>query len=636
MCGITGLMHREPDRPVNRELLAAMNAAILHRGPNSDGFFFADNLGMAMRRLAIIDLSGGDQPIFNEDGKVAIVFNGEIYNYRDLRAELDRAGHVFKTSSDTEVLVHGYEQWGDELLPRLNGMFVFSIWDSRRQRLLIARDRMGEKPLYWHYGAQGLAWASEAKALIALPWIERRIDPLALHHYLTLQYTPDPLTIYAGIQQLPAAHKLVFTADAEPCIERWWQLEFEPKWQLGEAEIIEQARQLLTAAVERQLVSEVPLGAFLSGGIDSSIIVALMAERTHEPVRSFSIGFDERYFSETHYARQVAERYGTDHQEFIFRPADLVRVIEGVAAAVDEPFADPAALPLYELARQTRRHVTVALSGDGGDETLAGYRRYVLDGWLQPYAALPPLITQQLVPAAAALLPEPWWLPEDQNPITGVKRLGQFSAVSHKASLVRWGSYFSHGEKLALYTDRWQDELAGIDTAGWIAAAYDQAHARSLLDATLAADHTTYLAGDLLPKTDRMTMAHSLEARAPFLDAEWVMWTARLPARYKVRGRQTKWLLKAAFADKLPADIAARGKQGFSVPVSYWLRNELRDWAYERLVANRQLDDWLRPAAVRQLFDEHQAGHCNHGKKLWALLMLGLWMEQNHRNGWVH
>ncbi|WP_129633113.1 asparagine synthase (glutamine-hydrolyzing) [Candidatus Oscillochloris fontis] len=628
MCGICGILH--PDtRPVNADLLRQMNDQIIHRGPDSDGFFVDGRVGMAMRRLAIIDLSGSSQPIFNEDRSVAIVFNGEIYNYRELRAELLLHGHQFATDGDTEVIVHAYEQWGDALLPRLNGMFVFSIWDARQQRLLIARDRMGEKPLYWHQSREhGLVWGSEAKAVLAAPWVERRIDPLALHHYLTLQYTPDPLTIYAGISQLPAAHKLVVEAGHAPRIERWWRLAFEPKIALSDAEAIEQARRLLPAAVERQLVSEVPLGAFLSGGIDSSIIVALMAERTREPVRTFSIGFEERHFSETHYARQVAERYATEHHEFIFRPADLVRVIEGVAAAADEPFADPAALPLYELARQTRRHVTVALSGDGGDETLAGYRRYVLDGWLRPYTLLPHVVTQRLVPSLAALIPEIWWLPEDRNPITGIKRLGQFAAVSHKASLVRWGSYFSQREKLGLYTEQWRDQLASIDTADWLAVAYDQARARSLLDRTLAADHVTYLAGDLLPKTDRSTMAHSLEARAPFLDAVWVEWTARLPARFKVRGRNTKWLLKAAFGEKLPPQVAARGKQGFGVPVGDWLRNELRSWTEERLLHNPTLEAWLRPEAVSELVHEHMSGKVNHGKKLWALVMLGVWVEQ--------
>ncbi|MEP7190047.1 MAG: asparagine synthase (glutamine-hydrolyzing), partial [Roseiflexaceae bacterium] len=500
--------------------------------------------------------------------------------------------------------------------------------DKKKQKLLLARDRMGEKPIYWHYSSEGLLWGSEAKVLLVAPWVERRVNPLALHHYLTLQYTPDPLTIYEDIHQLPAAHKLVIEGSGPPQVSRWWQLAFEPKWDRSESEIIEQARELLGMVVKRQLVAEVPLGAFLSGGIDSSIIVALMAERLSEPVKTFSIGFDERHFSETHYARQIATRYSTDHHEFIFRAADLVRVIEGVITATDEPFADPAALPLYELARQTRQHVTVALSGDGGDETLAGYRRYALDGLLRPYAALPAWFTQRAVPAATALLPEAGWIPEDRNPITGLKRLGQFSAITPKASLARWGSYFGQGEKLALYNDDLREAFEHIETANWIAAVYDQAHASSLLDRTLYADHVTYLAGDLLPKTDRMTMAHSVEARAPFLDAAWVEWTARLPERYKVRGLKTKWLLTAAFGDKLPPEIAKRGKQGFGVPIGHWLRHELRDWSRERLLDNPALNTWFRPVEIQRLLDEHDGGRVNHGKRLWALLMFGVWQDQ--------
>lgn len=629
MCGICGYL--SSNTPVERELLGRMNATIVHRGPDSDGFFINGRIGLAMRRLAIIDVAGGDQPIGNEDGSLQVVYNGEIYNYRALQAELETCGHHFATNSDTEVVVHGYEQWGDAMLPRFNGMFALALWDSRRQRLLLARDRMGKKPLYWHHSARGLVFGSEAKAVLAAPWVERRIDPMALHHYLTLQYTPDPLTIYRDVQQLPAAHKLVIEADGQPQISRWWQLEFEPKWTDSEHDVIARARALLSAAVERRLMSEVPLGAFLSGGLDSSIVVALMADRLREPVKTFSIGFEEAAYSETKYARLIAERYHTDHHEFIFRPTDLVRVIEGAISAADEPFADPAALPLYELARQTRQHVTVALSGDGGDETLAGYRRYVYDGLLGPYAALPQWFTQRAVPALMGWLPDTARLPEDRNPITALKRLGQFSAVTPKASLVRWGSYFSHTDKLALYADRWRDELTSIDTADVIATAYDDAHARTRLDRTLHADHVTYLSGDLLPKTDRMTMAHSVEARAPFLDADWVEWTARLPGRYKTRRLQTKWLLTAAFADKLPPDVLKRGKQGFGVPLGLWLNRELRSWTRERLIDNRALSEWFKPAAIEQLLRQHDSGRINHGKRLWALLMVAVWLEINER-----
>jgi len=629
MCGICGfvLQHRfEEDRS---SLLEGMNDILVHRGPDSDGYYLNGDIGMGMRRLSIIDLVSGDQPIFNEDGSIAIVYNGEIYNFQELRDQLQRYDHKFMTNSDTEVIIHAYEQWGDECLLKFNGMFVFSLWDDKRKRMLIARDRMGQKPLYWHYSSHGLLWASEAKALLKAPWLQPDINKLALHHYLTLQYTPDPLTIYDGIYQLPAAHKLVLEDGQKPKISRWWQLVFEPKWQIDDREAIEHARELIKAGVRRRLISEVPLGAFLSGGIDSSIIVALMSEESSFPVKSFSIGFEESHYSETEYARQIAQRYGTDHHEFIFRPEDLINVIEGVIYATDEPFADPAALPLYELARQTRKHVTVALTGDGGDETLAGYRRYALDKFLGPYANLPDWITQKAIPAGVSYLPEPGWIPEDRNPLTGLKRLGQFSSTTEKASLVRWGSYFNHEDKLSLYHDDWREELSGEYTENLLAMAYDQANADSLLDRTLYADQMTYLSGDLLPKTDRMTMAHSIEARAPFLDANWVEWTARLPEKYKVRRMQTKWLLRNGFPEEIPANIRSRGKQGFSIPVGQWLRKELREWTQEILMDNKSLSGIVKPQAIENLYMEHQKGRVNNGKKLWALLMVAIWAGNN-------
>jgi asparagine synthase (glutamine-hydrolysing) len=627
MCGICGQLCPDRGRTVERELLQRMNSALRHRGPDSEGYYAKDCVGLAISRLAIIDVAGGRQPISNEDGSVVVVFNGEIYNFRELRAELQDAGHRFSTKSDTEVIVHAYEEWGDEALHRFNGMFAIALWDEHRERLLLARDRMGKKPLYWHHSAQGLLWGSEAKAILAASWVERRVNSLALHHYLTLQYIPDPLTIFDGVHRLPAAHKLVVERYGAPQVSRWWQLKFEPKWKISDEEAIERTRAILSAAVERRLISEVPLGAFLSGGLDSSTVVALMAERTSQPVKTFSIGFEERRYSETHYARQIAERYRTDHHEFIFRSEDLERVIEATIVATDEPFADPAAVPLFELARQARQYVTVALCGDGGDETLAGYRRYAVDGLLRPYAALPAWITQRAVPAATAILPDPTWIPEDRNLITALKRLGQFSSTTPKASVVRWGSYFTHNQKLALYTEDWRDRFAAIDTADWIAAVYDKAQASTLLDRTLHADHVAYLAGDLLPKTDRMTMAHSVEARAPFLDTEWVDWTARLPEHFKIRRLSTKWLLKAAFTDMVPRNIRSRGKQGFGMPIGAWLRNELRDWACDRLLHNGSLSQWFRPAAVQCLLAEHDSGRINHGKRLWALLIFAIWFH---------
>jgi asparagine synthase (glutamine-hydrolysing) len=559
-----------------------------------------------------------------------VVYNGEIYNFLELRKELEEIGHCFKTHTDTEVIVHAYEQWGDSALLRFNGMFAFSLWDVKKHRLLLARDRMGKKPLYWHFSKEGLIWGSEIKALLKAPWVGREINPLALHHYLTLQYAPDPLTFYQNIYSLPAAHKLVLTPRGEPVISRWWQLSFVPKWRISEAEAIEQAREILSASVRRRLISDVPLGAFLSGGIDSSIIVALMAENSATSVKTFSIGFEEPRYSETRYARMIAERYQTDHHEFIFRPDDLVNVIEGMVASFDQPVADPAALPLYELARQTRKHVTVALCGDGGDETLAGYQRYFLDSWLDSYARLPAWLTQKLVPSLLDFFPEPSWIPEDRNILTGLKRLNQFAKTTHKASLVRWGSYFTHEEKLALYSDGMKETFAEIRTEDWLADFYDQARATSLLDRTLSTDHVTYLSGDLLPKTDRMTMAHSLEGRSPFLDPEWIEWTARLPEKIKVRGLQTKWLLKASFKNRLPSGIVERGKQGFGVPVGSWLNSDLKVWSRRIIFETPALQDWFRISSLDTLFGEQENGRVNHGKRLWAILLFAMWLSNQN------
>ncbi len=626
MCGICGLLRPSDTEPIEREFLQRMNRTLHHRGPDSEGYYLSKQIGLAVSRLAIIDVAGGHQPISNEDSSIFVVFNGEIYNFREIRAQLQLAGHSFSTNSDTEVVVHAYEEWGDAALDHFNGMFAFALWDERRERLLLARDRMGKKPLYWHYSAQGLLWGSEARALLVAPWVDRRVHALALHHYLTLQYVPDPLTIFEGIHRLPAAHKLVVERGTDPKVSRWWQLKFEPKWKMTDEDAIKQARTLLENSVEHRLIAEVPLGAFLSGGIDSSIVVALMARRSAQPVKTFSIGFEEMEYTETHYARQIAEQYQTDHHEFIFRSQDLTRIIEETIVASGEPLADPAALPLFELARQARQSVTVALCGDGGDETLAGYQRYRLDSLFRTYTALPEWITQCIVPAVTRLLPEPTWIPEDRNFITGLKRLRQFAATTSKASIVRWGSYFNHDQKMALYNDDLRNQLAAVETADWIASAYDEAHAINMLDRTLYADHVTYLSGDLLPKTDLMTMAHSLEARAPLLDVDWVEWTARLPRRFKVRHGKTKWLLRAAFPDLVPKSIRFRSKQGLGVPVGNWFRKELKNWARERLLSN-SLSEWFQPAVVERLLVEHNGGIINHGKRLWALVVFAQWLE---------
>lgn len=628
MCGICGYFDPKSQYHVERSLLEKMNNTMTHRGPDSQGYYFNNNIGMAMCRLAIIDVKGGDQPVTNEDGTVVVMFNGEIYNYQEIRGELEKLGHRFSTQSDTEVIVHAYEEWQDNALNKFNGMFAISLWDESKRCLLLARDRVGKKPLYWTFSNEGILWSSEAKALLVAPWVRRSINPSALYHYFTLQYIPNPLTIFDGIYQLPAAHKLIICEEGLPHLTRWWQLSFVPKYPNNEKEIINVSRDLLRMAVERRLIAEVPLGVFLSGGIDSSVIVALMAEKISAPVKTFTIGFEEHQYSELIYAKKIAERYRTEHYEFMFTPNKLAELSESIIDAMDEPFADPAALPLYELSRQARAHVTVALCGDGGDETLAGYRLYTFDTLFRLFNSLPEFIRGK-VPKAFDVIAKGFRHFNQKRYYSKIIRLGELVKISQKAPQVLWRSYFSQDEKQSLFTDNFYEALDSIDTHESILEHFYSAQAISLMDRTLYTDMVTYLPGDLLPKTDRMSMAHSLECRAPFLDVEWIEWTARLPERYKVRGMTTKWLLKRAFRDLLVPEIIHRGKHGFRVPVELWLNKDLKDWARLRLIGNTKLERWIKPESMLDLFDKQENGIINNnGKRIWALLMLAIWLDR--------
>lgn len=628
MCGICGIAPGGERRPDGAQL-RQLNTAIAHRGPDGEGYYEAPGVGLAMRRLAIIDVAGGDQPIFNEDKSLAIVFNGECYNYPALREKLEKQGHRFYTQTDTECIVHLYEEHGDECVQYLRGMFAFALWDAKRQRLLLARDRLGKKPL--HYTVQGgqLYFASELQALLSVLPQQPDIDLQAIDDYLSLQYVPEPYTAYQGVHKLPAAHRMVWQ-NGQLSTEAYWQVDYEPKHTASEGELIEELRGLTRQAVQMRLISEVPLGAHLSGGIDSSIVVALMAEASSGPVKTFSVGFEETSFSELPYARAVAERYATDHHEFTLTFGDIPATLETLLGHFGEPFADPSALPLYHLARLTRQHVTVALNGDGGDESFAGYWRHWLDGYADQYLRLPSLVTRRLAPALAAALPDRAGGPIGSSLANGIKRLPQLTEIDWRASLLRWGSYFSPSHKAAL----WQPELAAHlhhkRAEHDMAALYAAAPAASRLDRTLYADLKGYLPGDLLVKADRMTMAQGLEGRSPLLDHELVAWAARLPAGYKLRGRQGKQLLRKAFGHLLPAEITSKRKQGFGIPVGAWLRGPLQGWLHETLLDSASpLAGWLRREAMVQLLAEHGAGKQDHGKRLWALACLALWARGN-------
>lgn len=625
MCGICGIVDsagRQPDSASLRRL----NRAIAHRGPDGEGYYEQGGVGLAMRRLAIIDVAGGDQPIFNEDKSIAIVYNGECYNYQELRAGLDKKDHQFRTDSDTECIVHLYEDHGDDCVQALRGMFAFALWDEKRQRLLIARDRLGKKPLHYAVMDGRLYFASELRALLtALPRTPE-LDLQAIDDYLSLQYIPEPHTVYKDVYKLPAAHRLIWER-GNLRVEPYWEFSYEPKHIKSEGELMEELRSIASDAVRMRLISEVPLGAHLSGGIDSSIVMALMAEASSGAVKTFSVGFEETNYSELPYARAVAERYATEHYEFTLTFGDIPATLEILLQHFGEPFADPSALPLYHLSRLTREHVTVALNGDGGDESFAGYQRYWLDGYANNYLRLPGLVTHSLVPAFASALPDRGDGPVGSSLRNGLKRLPQLAEVDHRASLLRWGSYFSARQKKGL----WQPQVA-LDLAHsekHLVELYERAPARNRLDRTLYADIKSYLAGDLLVKADRMTMAHSLEGRSPFLDHVLVEWAAKLPIEYKLRGRRGKVLLRKAFKDLLPEEVLGHGKQGFGIPVGAWLRGPLEGWARQTLLApESRLAGWFQRETLVRLLAEHHAGKQDHGKRLWALACLALWARQ--------
>ena len=562
MCGICGQVFMD-DRMPDTGILMKMNSALIHRGPDSDGIHQAPGVGLAMRRLAIIDLSTGDQPICNEDGSLWIVFNGEIFNFQQLRADLVKAGHQFKTQSDTECILHLYEDHADECVQHLNGQFAFALWDSNRQRLLLARDRMGQKPLYYSLQGDTLFFSSELNSLLSGLPNRPEINLDAIDLYLGLQYIPDPLTAYQDIYKLPPAHQLTWQ-QGKLEIKRYWQAPFAPKWDQPAQQLEETLRDKLRHAVEIRMLSDVPLGAHLSGGIDSSIIVALMAELSDQPIETFSVGFEESSFSELPYARSVSERYGTRHHEFILTFSDIPAAISKLADHFGEPFADPSALPLYLLSNITRPHVTVALNGDGGDDIFAGYTRYWLDPLADAYLKLPGFITNNLVPSVMGLFPDRSGQPVGASLVNGLKRLEQLTEIDPRASILRWSSYFSPNQRRNLWQPQFWHDRQTHNAEEWLIERYNQLpQGASRLDRTLHCDTNTYLPGDLLVKADRMSMAASLESRSPFLDYEFVEWVSRLPSNMKLRHFNGKHLLKEAFQQLPPQECPPSSQTGF-------------------------------------------------------------------------
>jgi asparagine synthase (glutamine-hydrolysing) len=620
MCGIAGVVvHGEH---VDRELLEAMCDSLRHRGPDAAGMYVEGNVGLGIRRLAIIDLVTGDQPLSNEDGSVVLVFNGEIYNHVALRDDLEAQGHRFVTRTDGEVIVHLWEDHGADCVQRLRGMFAFAVWDARRQTLFLARDRLGKKPLFYAQRRGSLRFASEPQAILRDPGISREPDPSALDAFLVNQYVPHHHCAFRHLRKLPPASTLVWRPGGEPMVTRYWRLSYEPKTRLDLAEAADALRHEILEATRLRLGSDVPVGVLLSGGLDSSAVVAAMAMTSPGPVRTFSAVFPGRAVDEAPYADRVARRYATDHHELDVAPPDA-ELLSRIAWHFGEPFADPAALPTFQLCELTRRHVTVALNGDGGDESFAGYRRYWQLAATRPAEMLPLGLRRALAAGAQRLAGGA----EGRAPLPRGARLARRLALAPPRRYSDLFRYFSDEDRQRLYGPMLRESGERSDPLDHVERAWAQTSQGDWLDRTMAVDLDTYLPDDLLVKVDLCSMANSLEVRSPLLDHRLMEMAARLPRQQKLRGRTGKTLLREAVRPWLPSEIVDRPKHGFAVPIADWLRHELRSLPADILLDPRARDRGVfEPAEVRRVIDEHQRG-LDRSTQLWAMLNLELWFR---------
>ena len=620
MCGITGIFDLRGTRPVDRAVLQRMNDSQVHRGPDEGRLHIEDGVGFGHRRLSIIDIATGQQPLYNEDGSVVVVFNGEIYNYQDLIPELQAAGHRFHTKSDTEVIVHAWEQWGESCVQRFRGMFAFVLWDQKKQTLFMARDRLGVKPLYYAVLDDGtLLFGSELKSLLAHGGLNRDIDPLAVEEYFALGYVAEPRTIFRQAKKLPPAHTITLRRGlplAAP--KEFWDVKFTLDGPANVDEACGELIQRLNESVKLRMISEVPLGAFLSGGVDSSAVVAIMAGLSDDPVNTCSIAFEDPQYNEAEFARSVADRYRTNHHVETVGSDDF-DLIDTLARLYDEPYADSSAIPTYRVCQLARKHVTVALSGDGGDETFGGYRRYRLHVMEERMrAALPEGLRRPLFGLLGRVYPKADWAPRVFRAKTTFEGMARNSveAYFHSMSLIR------EPLRSQLYSPAFKAQLGGYSAR----EVFDR-HARNAdTDDPLALiqyiDLHTYLVGDINTKVDRASMAHSLEVREPLMDHKLVEWMATLPTSLKLRGDNGKLLLKKALEPALPNDVLYRPKMGFAVPLARWFRGPLRARVRAALLDGPMLETgWFNPACIRQIVEQHESGLRDHSTPIWTLLM---------------
>ena len=637
MCGITGAIWTSPERAIDHERLGRMTDVLAHRGPDDRGTYMSDfrlrppyesqpGVALGHRRLSIIDVDGGSQPMANEDESVWVVFNGEIYNYIALRQRLEGAGHRLRTQSDTEIIVHLYEDEGARCLEHLNGMFAFAVWDARQRQLLMARDRLGQKPLVYCLQPDRLLFASELKSLLQVPDVPRDLDLSAVDEYLTYQYVPHPRTIFASIHKLPPAHYAIFAAGRLD-IRPYWSPDFQREVNLSPEEYHTRLQSTMRSSVEMRMHSDVPLGAFLSGGMDSSIVVALMQQLSTSRVKTFSVGFPLAQYDETDYARRVAEHLGTDHHEFRVVP-DCVDVLPQLVWNFDEPFGDSSAIPTWYLSQWTRQQVTVALTGDGGDELFAGYNRYRAVRWGQRFDSLPRMVRAAVTAHFWQSLPR-----SRRQKQKSLSRLFQrFVAALGRPPARRyleWIEIFHESHRAELYTEDFLRKLPAADPAWFLDAAWRRSGTRDDVTKASLADLVTYLPCDLMTKVDMASMSHGLECRQPMLDYRLVELALQMPIQLKMDRRRGKRILWQTHQHLLPDAIGRRSKMGFGVPLAHWFRHELRDMLHDVLLGpDRHTQELFDGNAIVRLVSEHQSGIFDHGYRLWALLVLELWMRQ--------
>jgi asparagine synthase (glutamine-hydrolysing) len=630
MCGIAGIYHSDERREAtpDRGLVKSMTDRIIHRGPDEGSEHLEPGVGFGHRRLSIIDVATGQQPLFNEDGSVVVVFNGEIYNYAEVVPELEAAGHVFKTKSDTEVIVHAWEQWGVDCLERFRGMFAFALWDRNKRSLFMARDRMGVKPLYYGFTRDGdLLFGSELKALTVHPKLTLQVDEAAVRDYLTLGYVPDPKSIYASVSKLAPAHFLLLKRGEKTASPKcYWRPNFKPDHTMQEQEAIAELDRIMVESVRLRMISEVPLGAFLSGGVDSSVVVANMAALSNAPVKTCSIGFDQANYDETQYASEVAKQYKTDH--IVHRvTSDDYGLIDTLAKAYDEPFADSSAIPTYRVSQLARERVTVALSGDGGDETFGGYRRYRFHlGEEKMRSMLPYSLRAPVFSALASVYPQAAWMPRflrARATFNGMAA-GSVEAYTNSVSLTK------PKELNAMLSKEFRNRLGGYETLDLMEAHARNAQTDDPLSLIQYLDYQTYLPGDINTKVDRASMQHSLETREPLMDHKLIEFAASIPSSLKIKNGEGKYILKKAYENRLSHDLLYRPKMGFGVPIADWFKNQLKDEIHQKFSSGALCDSGMFDMTkLRGFQTEHELGVRDHSPTIWSVLMLERFLTSN-------